>query len=218
LTSGLIEGFNNLIARMIHKACGYRDLDYLELKLRHRSVMRRDEEPKKRRAHPATRGDHPDRQGRSKIPAFRPRTRRAGRAGTAGRAGAADHLGPELLWTGAFLDGSAKWLDRGTANNPPAGENLVSFASETPAIPNAKFKGYKLDSAGNPTFIVQISGRFLLDAWRAEAGSLIRTFTLQGKGQSLILPLGASPQFPELPSEATLIPDKPVTLTYRWNQ
>jgi hypothetical protein len=25
---------------MIHKACGYRDLDYLELKLRHRSVMR----------------------------------------------------------------------------------------------------------------------------------------------------------------------------------
>ena len=39
LTSGLIEGFNNLIARMIHKAYGYRDLDYLELKLRHRSVM-----------------------------------------------------------------------------------------------------------------------------------------------------------------------------------
>lgn len=40
LTSGLIEGFNNLIARMIHKACGFRDLDYLELKLRYRSVMR----------------------------------------------------------------------------------------------------------------------------------------------------------------------------------
>jgi transposase len=40
LTSGLIEGFNNLVARMVHKACGYRDLDYLELKLRHRSVMR----------------------------------------------------------------------------------------------------------------------------------------------------------------------------------
>lgn len=39
LTSGLIEGFNNLIARMIHKACGLRDLDYLELKLRHHSVM-----------------------------------------------------------------------------------------------------------------------------------------------------------------------------------
>lgn len=40
LSSGLIEGFNNLIARIIHKACGMKDLDYLELKLRHRSVMR----------------------------------------------------------------------------------------------------------------------------------------------------------------------------------
>jgi transposase len=40
LTSGLIDGFNNLIARMVHKACGYRDLDLLELKLHHRSVMR----------------------------------------------------------------------------------------------------------------------------------------------------------------------------------
>ena len=39
LTSGLIEGFNNLIAMMIHKGCGYRDLDYIELRLRHRSVM-----------------------------------------------------------------------------------------------------------------------------------------------------------------------------------
>jgi transposase len=40
LTSGLIEGFNNLISRIIHKACGIRDLDYLELKLRHHSIMR----------------------------------------------------------------------------------------------------------------------------------------------------------------------------------
>lgn len=40
LTSGLIEGFNNLVSRMVHKACGIRDLDYLELKLRHHSVMR----------------------------------------------------------------------------------------------------------------------------------------------------------------------------------
>jgi transposase len=40
LTSGLIEGFNNLVSRIIHKANGIRDLDYLELKLRHHSVMR----------------------------------------------------------------------------------------------------------------------------------------------------------------------------------
>jgi transposase len=40
LTSGMIEGFNNLVARIVHKACGIRDLDYLKLKLRHHSIMR----------------------------------------------------------------------------------------------------------------------------------------------------------------------------------
>jgi transposase len=40
LTSGMIEGFNNLVARIVHKACGIRNLDYLELKLRHHSIMR----------------------------------------------------------------------------------------------------------------------------------------------------------------------------------
>jgi len=40
LTSGKIEGFNNLLSRIIHRACGIKDLDYLELKLRHESVMR----------------------------------------------------------------------------------------------------------------------------------------------------------------------------------
>lgn len=40
LTSGRIEGFNNQISRLVHRGCGLRDLDYLELKLRHQSVMR----------------------------------------------------------------------------------------------------------------------------------------------------------------------------------
>ena len=39
LTSGKIEGFNNQIARAVHMACGIRDLDYLELKLRQQSIM-----------------------------------------------------------------------------------------------------------------------------------------------------------------------------------
>ena len=39
LTSGRIEGFNNQISRLIHRGCGIRDLDYLELKLRHQSIM-----------------------------------------------------------------------------------------------------------------------------------------------------------------------------------
>ncbi len=39
VTSGRIEGFNNLIARIVHRACGIRDLDYLYARLRYESVM-----------------------------------------------------------------------------------------------------------------------------------------------------------------------------------
>ena len=39
ITSGKIEGFNNQISRVVHMACGLKDIDYLELKLRQLSVM-----------------------------------------------------------------------------------------------------------------------------------------------------------------------------------
>jgi len=38
ITSGRLEGFNNLISRAIHRACGIRDFEYLWLKLRQQSL------------------------------------------------------------------------------------------------------------------------------------------------------------------------------------
>jgi len=38
ITLGRLEGFNNLIARMVHRACGYDDMRYLFLKLRQDSL------------------------------------------------------------------------------------------------------------------------------------------------------------------------------------
>ena len=40
VTSGLIEGFNSQISKIIQRACGIANLDYLFLRLRHQSVMR----------------------------------------------------------------------------------------------------------------------------------------------------------------------------------
>ena len=40
ITSGKIEGTNNLISRIVHRSCGVQDLDYLYARLRHDSVMR----------------------------------------------------------------------------------------------------------------------------------------------------------------------------------
>jgi len=38
ITQGPIESFNNVIARILHRACGLKDLDYLYLKLRQQSL------------------------------------------------------------------------------------------------------------------------------------------------------------------------------------
>lgn len=40
VTSGRIEGFNSMISKIIQRACGIANLDYLFLRLRHQSVMR----------------------------------------------------------------------------------------------------------------------------------------------------------------------------------
>lgn len=41
ITNGRLEGFNNLVARVIHKACGIRNVDYLYLKLRQQSLLQK---------------------------------------------------------------------------------------------------------------------------------------------------------------------------------
>jgi hypothetical protein len=48
ITTGPLEGFNNTISRIIHRACGVRNMDYLFLKLRQESLD--PDPPKWRRA------------------------------------------------------------------------------------------------------------------------------------------------------------------------
>jgi mono/diheme cytochrome c family protein len=157
----------------------------------------------------------------------------------------ADRLAPALIWTGDFMDGSRHWIERGQGNQPPAGERVVKLSAARALPPEARFRGYKLDAAGNPTFSSQLGKRFLLDAWKpgASAGSaeLVRTLTLTGEGASLELPL--ADQLPARPAAAgvwqlgdaielraenaaieirdgkavlKLASGQPVTLTYRW--
>ena len=38
ITTARLEAFNNTISRLIHRACGMRDMDYLFLKLRQESL------------------------------------------------------------------------------------------------------------------------------------------------------------------------------------
>ncbi len=102
----------------------------------------------------------------------------------------ADDLAPELIWTGEFMDASKHWTDRGQGNQAPAGDHVVKL-SGTRAFPEAaRFKGYKLDPTGNPTFSVQLGNQFVLDSWKPGtaangAPALVRTLTANGQGDAI---------------------------------
>lgn len=114
----------------------------------------------------------------------------------------ADHLGPELLWRGKFIDAGRHWTDRGQGNQEPAGEKIITLPkTELPGT--ARFKGYTLDSQGNPTFRILLGDRTLTDGWKPGADqTLIRTLTVTGGTESLRV------------GDTNLLPGKPVTSTY----
>lgn len=174
-----------------------------------------------------------------------PRAIGVGFPGGVNLAYSADNLAPELIWTGNFIDGGRHWIDRGQGNQPPAGEQVVKLSGSRALADTARFRGYKLDPAGNPTFSVQLGKQFVLDSWKpvGSEGSpaFLRTLTVNGQGspvEFLIsdnLPLKkAGDQDYELgdaiqlhaenaalesrdgKTYLKLAPGKPVTLTYRW--
>lgn len=144
----------------------------------------------------------------------------------------ADHLAPELLWTGEFIDGSKKWNERGTADNPPAGQNVVN-PSKSRALPaNAKFAGYELDASGNPAFSVTIGNTTLVDSYQANANTILRKLTLYGNGPAIDITIADKPIETQISITAEsgslettqgkttlkLSPGKSITLTYRWQK
>lgn len=126
----------------------------------------------------------------------------------------ADNLAPELVWSGEFIDASRHWTNRGQGNEPPASKNVIKLTSKRIFPENAKFKGYKLDENGNPTFLVQIGSQILKDSWKPGAtGILERTITLQGGSSPIKIPHG-NPEITE--SDTVLIrPGTSTTLSYR---
>jgi cytochrome c5 len=167
---------------------------------------------------------------RNFIAGTTPRSIGVGFPGGVNLAYSADNLAPELIWTGEFIDGGPKWIERGTANNPPAGENVVKLTKGRFFPKEARFRGYKLDKEGNPTFSVQFGEQILLDSWRTVDGALARKVTLSGNGpprdllisdqpidgQITVQSEGADLQKFSGQNTIKLTSGKPVTITYRW--
>ncbi|MEO5712246.1 MAG: PA14 domain-containing protein [Luteolibacter sp.] len=155
---------------------------------------------------------------RNFIAGTTPRAIGVGFPGGLNLAYSADDLAPELIWTGDFIDGAAKWVERGTDNNPPAGENVVNLSKERFLPKEARFKGYKLDPAGYPTFAIQIGDRILLDSWHSETGALVRKLSISGSPQEIRItrPPGLTIEGADGKTAYQLTLGQPLTLTYRW--
>lgn len=123
----------------------------------------------------------------------------------------ADNLAPEMVWKGKFIDAGHHWTDRGIGYEPPAGDGLVNlskqkayaFVSEEggawPTISKAptRFRGYQLSPQGNPTFLVEVAGARVFDAYESVTSpspALQRSVRLEGNASepiSLLLFSGA---------------------------
>lgn len=128
---------------------------------------------------------------RNFIKGTSPRAIGFGFPGGVNLAWSADHLAPELIWTGNFMDGGHHWTDRGQGAEPPAGENVVALSTNRTLPTEARFKGYQLDPEGNPTFATVLGSQRLLDAWKPGTlegkPALVRTLSLVGPGNPLDL-------------------------------
>ncbi len=108
----------------------------------------------------------------------------------------ADNLAPELFWKGDFIDAGHHWTDRGVGYEPPAGSDLLAttkqmvYAAQSEASNQwpektavaVRFRGYRLDAKGNPTFAVDLDQASLTDAYVALAGdqpTVVRTLNLK---------------------------------------
>ncbi len=181
---------------------------------------------------------------RNFIAGTTPRAIGIGFPGGVNLAYSADHLTTELVWTGAFMDGSRHWIDRGQGNQPPAGKRVVKLSGSAALPEEASFRGYQLDPAGNPTFSVQLGKQHLLDSWKP-AGSegspaFVRTLSLKGQGAPVELLISDTLALPSTGGEVNLgddlllqagdakleardgktyvklAPGRTATLTYRW--
>ena len=97
------------------------------------------------------------------------------------------------VWRGEFLDATPMWNDRGDGSSQPLGaltflgtglalHPAEGFARDTTGT-RFKPKGYQLDDQDQPTFLYQIFGRNVQDAWRVKDGKMLeRSIKADGMG------------------------------------
>ncbi|MHC4428857.1 MAG: hypothetical protein ACYS0D_09705, partial [Planctomycetota bacterium] len=107
----------------------------------------------------------------------------------------AEHCALRLVWTGRFLNAQGAWAARGGSETDPEQEPVWQVPPQSTQLhlvggdgsePRARFRGYRLDDGGRPTFHYEISaGAVTVEVLETpipdtEGPSLRRRFALQG--------------------------------------
>lgn len=115
---------------------------------------------------------------------------------------------PAMVWKGAFFDAYQTWYSRQAPFEKPLGESVASVP-ETGAETGRRFRGYRLDEAGNPVFLFRDGDREVSESFSAVEGKLRRRLAwTDGTAPAVAHPVGA-----EVETESG---EKSLTFAYSW--
>ena len=113
---------------------------------------------------------------------------------------------PALIWRGAFFDAYSTWFLRMAPFEKPMSEDVYSF----PEVEGERrFRGYRLDEKGVPTFQFVESDRVVKERFEVGDGTLRRVLSWE-KGSP---PMIGHPKGVEASVEEE---EKKLTVIYRW--
>ena len=81
---------------------------------------------------------------------------------------------PSLLWRGKFFDAYNTWFTRAAPFEDPLGDEIDEFS---PTREKARFRGYRIDKEGNPTFILTKGETMIEEHFAVRDHRMIRTVT-----------------------------------------
>lgn len=115
---------------------------------------------------------------------------------------------PAVVWRGAFFDAYQTWYSRHAPFEKPLGE-IVTTVPKTGAETGRRFRGYRLDAAGNPTFLFTDGDREVSEAFSVVDGTLVRTLSwTDGSAPTVTHPADVE--------VGTKTGEKTLTFTYSW--
>lgn len=115
---------------------------------------------------------------------------------------------PAVVWRGAFFDAYQTWYSRHAPFEKPLGEKVAALG-ETGAETGRRFRGYRLDAAGNPAFLFEDGEREVSERYSVADGKLVREFSWTEGGP----PAVTHPEGVEVETKAE---GKTLTFTYSW--